>query len=164
MSDEQSEFLTAMAEVDRRVAAGRADGRYSPDLDDQLASEFTRLGKDPLWFAAIDAVDAVVARLGLIRFGQSLIDRSSSMPGGSAIHAAVAKIVSRQTHGLAEQAQVLATQTYEALTSVQAALDEIRVVIRGDVFGDIDAVHHRLIAVERRLAALEAKTSPGAQS
>lgn len=44
----------------------------------------------------------------------------------------------------------------EALASTLDAIDELRTVIVADVFGDIDAVHHRLVSVEQELSRLRA--------
>lgn len=155
MTDENDAYAEATAEVERRVAAGRADGTYPPELDEQLASEFARAGKDPLWFASFAALPTAIDRVRSLRFGRSVVDHSSSLPGGSAVHRAVGAVVTRQVGALAQHMATLATEVAAALDAMTRALEETRDVVRGDLLGDIDAVHHRLIEVEHRLARLE---------
>lgn len=152
-----AEFEAAIAEVERRVAAGRADGRYPVELDEQLASEFSRLAKDPLWFRTFDALPGAISRVRNASFGRSLIAYSSSIPGGTQLHRVVGKVVSRQVVAISQQMSTFAGEVARSLDEVVAALEETRTVIKGDVLGDIDAVHARLTRVEHRLAQLEAE-------
>lgn len=161
MDDEAGEFEAATAEVRKRVAAGRADGTYPPELDDQLASEFARMARDPLWFGAVEALPAVVERVRGARFGQALVEYTSGVPGGSQMHRVVGKVVSRQVAGLAQQMSAFALNVSASLDAVVAALEETRTVLQGDVLSDLDAVHHRLVAVEHRLARLETGAADG---
>jgi len=156
MTDEASEFDATMAEVQRRVAEGRASGRYPAELDEQLASEFSRMSKDPLWFGSYDALPGAIARVRGASFGRAFIQYTSSIPGGNALHQAVGRVVSRQVLGLSQQMATFANEVAASLEAFVAALDETRTVIRGDVLGDIDAVNHRLVRVEQRLARFEA--------
>ena len=155
MTGETGEFENAMTEVRRRVEEGRRSGKYPAELDDQLSSEFSRMARDPLRFGDIEAARSAVGRIRSAAFGRSLIQYSSSVPGGTALHQLVGKLVSRQILAVTQQVTAFATDVSRALVAVVAALEEIEAVIRGDVLGDIDAVHHRLVAVEHRLARLE---------
>lgn len=155
MTSEKAEFDEAMAEVRRRVDEGRRSGKYPEELDEQLASEFARLAKDPLAFGRLDALRSTVEKLRRASFGRALIEYSSSVPGGSALHQLVGKLVSRQVLSITQQTAAFAAEVSRSLDAVVAALEEIQTVVTGDVLGDIDAVHHRLVRVERRLARLE---------
>lgn len=157
MSVNNEEFDAAVAEVERRVAQGRQDGRYPEELDAQLASEFSRQAKDPLWFQAVDRLPEAAARLRGLVFGRTAIEHTSSMPGGAALHKAVSLIVSRQVLALSQQLNTLSREVASALDDTAEALGEMRSALRGDVFGDIDAVHHRLVVAEQRLARAEAE-------
>jgi len=159
MTEATSEFDAAMAEVQRRVEDGRRNGTYPEELDEQMASEFSRMAKDPLWFGSFDALPAAVERVRSAGFGRAVIATTSSIPGGSALHRIIGKVVSRQMLGVAQQMSAFAADVTSSLEALVAALEETRTVIRGDVLGDIDAVHHRLVGVERRLARLEAAAS-----
>lgn len=154
MSD--SPWSDAMAEIRRRVDAGRADGRYPEDLDEQLASQFARAAKDPLTFPALAALTRRVEGLRALTFGRNRIGLASTLPGGSKLHRIVGVMISRSISGVLQQVAELSRGTADALDSVVAALEEQRTVITNDLFGDIDAVHARLVTVEHRLARLEA--------
>jgi hypothetical protein len=114
------------------------------------------MGKDPLWFNTFDALPAVVSRVRQAAFGRTLIEYTSSMPGGTTLHRLVGKAVSRQVVALSQQMATFAADVAASLDAVVAALEETRTVVQGDVLGDVDAVHHRLVSVEHRLARLEA--------
>ncbi len=100
----------------------------------------------------------IVARTVGSRFGRDQIGLDSGVPGGTEIHRLVGKAVSRQVLGVLQQVTRYAESTGESLTAILDALDEMRTVVTNDLFGDIDAVHHRLVSVEARLARLEAAT------
>ena len=149
-----------MAEIRHRVEAGRANGRYPEDLDDQLASQFARAAKDPLTFTALSALTRRVEDLRALRFGRNRIGLTSTMPGGAQLHRIIGIAVSRSISGVLQQVAELSRGTADALDGVVAALEEQRAIITNDLFGDIDAVHARLVAAEHRLARLEAQASP----
>ncbi len=151
-------WAAAVAEVRRRVEQGRRDGTYPEDLDLELASQFARAGKDPLTFSGIAVLRERAAELA----GTPIdihIDPTSSIPGGSGIHLVVSKIVSRQAMAIARQLSRIARGTASALDAAATSLDEIRAVLSNDVLGDLDALHHRLVALEHKVARLELEDS-----
>lgn len=156
MANETGRFEAAMAEVQRRVEEGRRSGMYSDELDEQLASEFSRMSRDPLWFSSFERLPATVADVRDARFGQELVEYSSGVPGGSQLHRAVGRAVSRQVSGIAQQMSAFAKTVSTSLDALVEALDETRSVIQADVLSDIDAVHHRLVSLEHKVARLEA--------
>jgi hypothetical protein len=153
-------FEDALAQVRERVERGRAEGLYPEELDEQLASQYARARKDPLLFEQLDRARALVARAAGLRFGRDQIALDSGMPGGTEVHRLIGKAVSRQVLGVLQQVSRFADLTGESLTAMLGALDEMRSVVTNDLFGDIDAVHHRLVSVEARLARLEAAVQP----
>jgi hypothetical protein len=155
--DDVDVWADAVAEVRRKVEEGRASGLYPEELDAQLASQFARSAKDPLRFERLAAVRDQVDRLAAVRFGRDRIGLSSSVAGGSQLHRVVGKAVSRQVAGILQQVGGYAKDVSSTMQALVAALDEQRTVITNDLFGDIDAVHHRLVALEHRLARLEAE-------
>lgn len=155
MTNEAGQFEAAMAEVQRRVEAGRKSGKYSDEIDDQLASEFARMARDPLWFSSFERLPATVGEVRGAKFGQALVEYTSGVPGGSQLHRAVGKAVSRQVSGIAQQMSAFALTVSKALDAVVDALDETKSVIQADVLSDIDAVHHRLVSLEHKVARLE---------
>src|SRR4051794_39655672 len=96
-------FEDALAEVRARVEQGRAEGLYPEELDEQLASQYARAGKDPLLFEQLDRARDAVARTVGARFGRDQIALDSALPGGPEIHRVVGKAVSRQVLGVLQQ-------------------------------------------------------------
>lgn len=160
MTDEPSRYDAAVAEVERRVAEGRASGKYPEELDEQLASEFSRMAKDPLWFRSFAALPEAVDRVRRAGAARAAVVYSSGLPGGAALHRLVEKAVSRQVSAIAQQLSSVATTVASSLDEIVAALEETRTVIQADVLSDLDAVHHRLVAVEHRLARMERAGGP----
>ncbi|MEZ5320843.1 MAG: hypothetical protein R2698_01945 [Microthrixaceae bacterium] len=124
--DGREAYEAATAEVARRVEEGRRSGKYPPELDAQLESEFARMPRDPLWFRAFDRIPPAVAAVRAVRFGQRFIESTSSLPGGAVLHQTVGRLVTRQVGGLAEQMSRFATEVAAALDAMAAALDETR--------------------------------------
>jgi hypothetical protein len=153
-------FEDALAQVRERVERGRAEGLYPEELDEQLASQFARARKDPLLFEQLARARQAVARTVDARFGRDQIALDSGLPGGTEVHRLVGKAISRQVLGVLQQMTRFAQSTGESLTAILDALDEMKTVVTNDLFGDIDAVHHRLVSVEARLARLEATVDP----
>jgi hypothetical protein len=153
-------FEDALAQVRERVERGRAEGLYPEELDEQLASQFARARKDPLLFEQLARARQAVARTVDARFGRDQIALDSGLPGGTELHRLVGKAISRQVLGVLQQMTRFAHSTGESLTAILDALDEMKTVVTNDLFGDIDAVHHRLVSVEARLARLEAAVEP----
>ena len=65
-------------------------------------------------------------------------------------------LVARQIDGVLRQVSAYATQVSATFDAVTESIDELRSILTTEVFGDIDAVHARLVSVEHRLARLEA--------
>ena len=143
----------AVAEVARRVEAGRRDGRYPEELDVELAAQFARAHKDPLAFATIDAVRARAGAIASTPLDLSIED-SSALPGGSGVHRLVNKAMARSLAAVARRLAELARATAGGFESVADSLEEVRAVITNDVLGDIDALHHRLVVLEHEVARL----------
>lgn len=150
----------AVAEVRRRVERGRSTGLYPADLDAQLESQFMRAGKDPLLFERLDAARAAVDALRSRSFTRAAIPVSSELPGGTALHRLLSKVVGRQVDGVLSQVDEHARQVDAALGATIDAIDELRTVIQNDLFGDIDAVHHRLVSLEHELSLIRQVVQP----
>jgi len=142
--------------IQERLDEGRAAGRYSDDLDEQLASQFQRAAVDPLTFPALEALRTRVGSFRIPSVARLKVPTESSIPGGSQMHRFVVKVVARQLAAVIDQVTEVAIDAQAALGGVVGALDEIRSIVTTEVFADIDSVHHRLVAVEQRLSRLEA--------
>lgn len=148
------------AEVQRRLDAGRADGTYPEALDDQLASGFARVAKDPLWFASFDELGRTVDRLRSLELALPPVNSSSSTPGVNQLHKVISRVVDSRLAAVSAQLRELAEATGATAGSTRSAFDEVRAVLNNDVFGDIDDLHYRLVEIEQRLNRIEAGARP----
>ena len=145
-----------IAAMQARVAERRRSGAYPPGLESALEEHFRRIVAHR---ASPDFTD-VRARMAALeersRFGLDRIPAASQRPGGQALHAAVAKVVARQTAGVLDQVQVYADGVREVFAGIVAALEDPEGHVHADLVGQLDAVLERLATAERRAAAAEA--------
>ncbi len=146
--------LSLQQEVSRRVAEGRRRGIYSDSLDEELASGFARMGRDPLWFDSFGQMEAALREIRSTRFALDP-PSSSNFPAGAQLHRVVGRVIGQQVTGVMNQVRMLAGLSVGALNALERSLTELRLVISEDVLGDLDDLHHRLVAIERRLNLLE---------
>lgn len=94
-----------IAELERRVAARRQEGKYPLGLEDQLEAEFRAIlevvhrGDDVLG----EAEQLLIACREEIAKLDGRVSMRSRIPGFGIIHLIIAKIVGRQTSGVALQ-------------------------------------------------------------
>ena len=157
MEDDQGVVEAAQAEISRRVAEGMASGKYSAELDAQLASHFSRMSTDRLWFSSFTKLQESIAETRGFRFGREFIELDSSMPGGSQVHRIVGKAVSRSVLGVLQQMINYSRSVQQSLEALHASLSEVRGVIEADLLGDIDEVHARITDLEFKVAQLAAE-------
>lgn len=157
-----------VAELQAEVARRRRSGDYPQGLEHQMESAFAQLMLatdrheiDTTRFAAaIDDVATAIAAVG----GQPGV--TSRVPGGSQVHAATARMVSRHTTHLADRVRELGDTVYAALqeakrlAEAQQAADERQLV---DILANVqdrlavlDSVVDSVRDLDDRLAALEA--------
>jgi hypothetical protein len=163
---EGTELERALAALDQRVAAKRAAGEYPPGLEQQLERHFAELIRE-LREPALDLgpLRSAVGRTHAHAFRPDQISHSSRLPVGTAVHATVAKAVSRQTIGVLQQSQDFADAVKEALTRVVEALEardrrdrrEVRDALNAvvDRLSVLDELVDRVGALERELAERE---------
>ncbi len=155
-----------VAEVRRRAAERRANGEYPPGLEDRLDAHFARV-------AARRAVpydfDALRARLAAVDASLALdparISAESGLPGGAALHRAVARAVSRQTAGILEQVSAVARAVRDALYEIAGVLEHPYAHRHPDLLGAIDEALDRLAGMQAGTAARgpgEVATAAGA--
>ena len=144
----------ATAEVRRRLEEGRRNGLYPDELDVELASQFARAGKDPLAFETFDRLRSAIAAVRDVDLSATPAPSTSDLPGGQVLHRTIARLMARQVQALLRQVSTLTAALADGFDATTASLDELRTVVTTDVFGDIDAIHHRLVAVEHRLERL----------
>ena len=75
----------------------------------------------------------------------------SAVPGGTLLHRAVAKAVTRQTQGVLQQAADFASAARDAIEALRQGLEHHG---HADLEADVAAVHERLAAVDRAASGL----------
>ena len=156
MTDEAELDVDAIvAQLQARVEERRRQGFYPPDLDAELHEHQRRIAQ----FRSGPDVEPVLEALAhLDRMSGFSVDRiqtASRVPGGKALHEAVAKATSRQTAGVLEQVQVFADAVRRALRAMLVVLEQPHHV-HADLLGQLDAVFDRMAAFERGPASSEA--------
>ncbi|HEX2849878.1 MAG TPA: methyltransferase domain-containing protein [Acidimicrobiales bacterium] len=142
--------------VRRRVEERRAAGDYPDGLEARLDAHFERVAaRRPEPYDA----GRLRARLGAVdeslAFDAARITAESGVPGGAALHRAVAKAVSRQTSGVLEQVSEFARAVREALYELAKAVEHPFGHRHPDLLGAVDEALDRLAGMERSLAAGE---------
>ncbi len=133
-----------------RVAQRRSEGSYPPGLEDDLDAHFTRLSTHLPKRYDIEVLQAKLDRMNAQPgFTRERIASDSGLPGGSAFHALVAKLVSRQVGGILEQIQEFADATRNVINEMAAAMQHPHGHGHPDLLGQIEAIHDRLIGYER---------------
>lgn len=145
-----------VARMQARVAERRRSGAYPPGLESALDEHFRRI----VAHRASRDFTRMRARLAALdersRFGVDRIPAASQRPGGQALHAAVARVVARQTSGVLDQVQHYAEGVREVLVGLVESLEDPDGHVHGDLVGQLDAVLERLASAERRAVAAEA--------
>lgn len=96
-----------LATLRDRVERRRLDGGYPPGLEAQLDGHFARVTGDrpPTPSFVLADLEEAVHELDHFEYRRDAIPVESRLPGGSAMHRAIAKGVGRQIQGVLEQAQ-----------------------------------------------------------
>ena len=145
--------------VRQRVEQGKAAGWYSDDLDEQLAQQFQRAAVDPLKFPVLEALPGLVDSLRIPTLADLRVHSESMIPAGAQVHNVVSRLVGRQIGAVLTSVSQFGQDVQGSLRGVIDSLEELRSIVTTEVFGDLDSVHHRLVAVEQRLARLESERS-----
>ena len=104
-----------------------------------------------------DAVRAAIVEFENHRgFNAGRIELSSGLPGGAAMHKAVAKVVSRQVNGLVEQLNGFSGSLAVVLDRLAAVDEGPPAHSHSDLLHELDTVQDRLGAVERLVRRLDA--------
>lgn len=141
-----------LQEVRAAAAAARADGVYPDGLEESLQSDFARQLRRP------DPRDRIVhLRNELDRlnssahFARSMAPTSSSVPGGSAAHKAVAKVVGRQINGLSDQMQSFSRDLLPVIGHLVDGLQDPRSHLHDDIVHELDSLQDRVAALQSTL-------------
>lgn len=165
------ELVTSIKE---RVAARRAAGDYPAGLEHQLEAEFDGI----LRATHRDEVDLTALRKRTAEVGDaaaSVTDHShlsSRVAGGTALHAAVARLVKRHVNELTKTTRDLGSAVHSSLEEVERVLVASRTADERQLLDVIGAVMDRLAvldhvvttlgALEQRIDEIDARTRSGA--
>jgi hypothetical protein len=157
-------------DLQARVKVRRASGDYPPGLEEQLESQFKII------MAAVQRDEMDTSELGRrIRGVEHSADTlraqggtGSRVPGGSTMHSAAARLVTRHTAELATSVRALGIEISGALSEVHHLLNLQREADERQLMDVIGAVMDRLavldhladsvVQLERRVDALEASS------
>ncbi len=139
-----------------RVEHRRRDGGYPPALEAELDGHFTRLTGDraPSPSFVLAELDQALDRLEHFEFRRDSISLASNTPGGSAIHKAVAKGVSRQIQGVFEQAQDQSHRVARTVALMAKATNLLADAYDNRVIQQIDDLQVRLLREQEQLQRL----------
>ena len=158
------EIVAALRE---RINVRRQVGDYPPGMEEQLEAEFVQImravHRDELGVAGLSAS---IGRVWAATNGvQGVASLGSKVPGGSAVHAAAARVVVRHTNALAEQIRGFGSEVTQALQEVQRLFEVQRDADQRQLTEVVAAVIDRLavldhladavVDLERRVDTLE---------
>ena len=141
------------AVVDRirsTVEARRKEGLYPAGLEDDLEAHFRRIAShrvEPDLSRLDDLVERVRSLPGL---STERISGASDLPGGAALHRAVARLTDRQVQGVLEQVQDVVSVLQAVVAELADALRRPNTHLHPDLVGQVDALQERLTALERQ--------------
>lgn len=139
-----------IAVLKAKVAERESTGQYPPGLEDDLDAHFDRIAVHHAPKYSFHDLREKVGRLGLLgSFNPRTIRLDTRVPGGTQLHRAIAKVVSRQTSGILEQMQGFSDGVRAALWEVVTALESPSTHTHADLAGELDAIFERLAAYER---------------
>jgi Methyltransferase domain len=161
--DSAADLDTVLAEIRIAVAEKTVSGLYSEYLEDELRSHFARLLSRAQARDRSAALWAAIDQLGEIRDLPSSVVNASGLPGGTLVHRAAARLVSRHLWGLKAQFEAVNL----ALRSIAGMLDDPEGHTHDDLVHELDTLQDRVVAVENLfgraeglLDAIEAAAAP----
>ena len=142
-----------VAEIRTEAAARRARGEYPEGLEAELSGHLERITHQAGRAVAVHRLRqglASVAEAGRLRW--PVPEVASRVPGGSTLHAAVARLVNRHVGGLVDQLRVYVAAVDHELTALVDAVEEPATHQHADLVERLDALEDRLAAIERALS------------
>ncbi|CAN5440114.1 hypothetical protein BH10ACT3_BH10ACT3_00810 [soil metagenome] len=144
-----------LEEVRAAASQARASGVYPDGLEEALQSDFARQLRRP------DPRDRIVhLRNELERLSSAAhlertsVETTSSLPGGSAAHKAVGKVVGRQMNALYDQMNGFTDELLPVIGHVVDGLQDPRSHIHDDLVQELDSVQDRVAELQRTLDLL----------
>lgn len=147
---EPADVDALVARLKARVEERRRAGFYPDNLEADLDAHFARVvahRPEPYDYTQLEArMRALEDAAGIT---PARIAYDSGMPGGVALHRAIAKVVSRQTAGILEQVQQFADATREVLREIVQILQHPNAHAHPELLGQVDALLERMAGFER---------------
>ena len=163
-----AELALALERIRARVDARTRSGAYPVALDAQLERQFNSLVHDVA--SSRDEVDRAMRALqDEPPFNRARIETTSRLPGGSATHEFIGKVVSRQVSGGLQQVQLYRHRLEQFLVVlVDAYLDaatdrDHHWQVALDRLAEVEELAASYRSLERRVLALEARSGGRAE-
>ena len=139
-----------LEELRQTVEARRQEGLYPAGLEEDLAAHFRRIVRQRIT-PDLSRLDTAMARLkGVPGLSAERIPVESGMPGGSALHKTLGRLVSRQTQGVLEQVEELAAALRSVADELSWAVRQSSTHVHTDLISQIDVLQERLSSLERQ--------------
>lgn len=145
-----------LEEVRVAAANARATGVYPAGLEESLQSDFARQLHRPDPRDRILHLRKELERLNsAAHLKQTSAPTTSSLPGGSAAHKAVAKVVGRQINALYEQMNEFTGELLPVIGHVVDGLQDPRSHMHEDLMCELDSMQDRVAELQRTLDHLD---------
>ena len=138
-----------VVELKAKVEQREREGLYPTELAQELHEHFRRIVAQRSTPDLHDLRRQIENPDLLATFSPDRISLASGVPGGSKLHALVARLVARQTHGVLEQMQQFADAVRAVLEGVVGALEDPHNHVHADLVGQIDALFEHVASFER---------------
>ena len=161
-------FQQLIDELRQRVKERQEKGFYPEGLEADLAGHFTRLAARRS-IPTLGAAREAILHMKRAHTFDAKPSTDSRLPGGSALHRTVERLLSRHVGALQEQLGGFVKDVSGTLEILTDALDRVSAFVRSDVGGQLDFILDRLALYEsngsddslrelrRRVEILEAK-------
>lgn len=144
-----------LEEVRAAAAHARSSGVYPEGLEEALQSDFARQLRRPDPRDRIVHLRNELQRLhSAAHLERAAVETTSSVPGGSAAHKAVGKVVGRQINSLYDQMNDFTAELLPVIGHVVDGLQDPRSHIHDDLVQELDSVQDRVAELQRTLDML----------
>lgn len=144
-----------LEDVRAAAAQARASGVYPDGLEEALQSDFARQLRRPDPRDRIVHLRNELERLrSAAHLERSSVATTSSVPGGSAAHKVVGKVVGRQVGALYEQLNSFTDELLPLIGHVVDGLQDPRSHMHDDLVQELDSVQDRVAQLQRTLDML----------
>jgi SAM-dependent methyltransferase len=149
-SEPKPDVAALVSRLRERVERRTQEGFYPPGLEAELGSHFQRVVAHrprPYDYSALS--DRFRSLDEAVGFSPLHIEYESGVPGGTALHRTIGKVVSRQTSGVLEQVQRFAHAVREVLAEMAVALEHPNAHVHAELLGQVDALMERFADLDR---------------